>query len=80
MGYCAAVVVGTEVGLPWCMRARSPLDAAHLEYPRRERRCVRAPCRGEQITREVRSYETTMSGLLELLAWLTEPVTISFCP
>jgi len=41
--------------------------------------CVRLAA-GSKITREVRSYETTMSGLLELLAWLTEPVTIAFCP
>ena len=41
--------------------------------------CVRL-AEGSKITREVRSYETTMSGLLESLAWLTEPVTIAFCP
>ena len=33
---------------------------------------MRAPCRGSKITREVRSFETTTCGLLELLAWLTE--------
>jgi hypothetical protein len=34
---------------------------------------------GSKITREVRS-ETTMSGLLEMPAWLAEPVTIAFLP
>ena len=33
--------------------------------------CVRLAV-GSKITREVRNFETTTSGLLELLAWLTE--------
>jgi hypothetical protein len=41
--------------------------------------CVRL-AEGSKITREIRSFETTMSGLLELLAWLAEPVTIAFLP
>jgi hypothetical protein len=36
--------------------------------------------RGAKLPREIRSFETTMSGLLELLAWLAEPVTIAFLP